>query len=202
MNIRGAIMNRILALNLLKSKVKNKNLIKHCLAVEAIMKEIASDLNKRNFSIDGSSRDYDLEKWGITGLLHDIDYEETVNDPFNHSLVSEKILKEEGYDEEIIYAIKAHNDVHGLPLRSEMDVALFSCDPVSGLIVASALIKPEKSLSLIDADFVLNRYREKSFAKGANRNTILLSEKLGYNLLGFFDISLRAMKKISRELGL
>ena len=195
-------MDRILALDLLKRKVNNINLIKHCLSVEAIMREIAGDLNVRGFSIDGTCRKFDEDKWAVTGLLHDIDYEETANDPLNHSLVSEKILKEEGFDDEIIYAVKAHNDLHGLPLKSEMDIALFSCDPVSGLIVASALIKPEKSLSAIDADFILNRYREKSFAKGANRNTMLFSEKLGYDLLGFFEISLRAMNKISKELGL
>ncbi len=195
-------MDRTQAFDLLKRKIKNKNLIKHCLAVEAIMKEIADDLNTKGFSLDGADRKFDEDVWGVTGLLHDIDYEETADDPLNHSLVSEKILKEEGYDKEIIYAIKVHNDVHGLPLKSEMDIALFSCDPVSGLIVASALIKPQKSLSAIDADFVLNRYKEKSFAKGANRNTMLQSGKLGYDLLEFFEISLKGMNKISKELGL
>ncbi|MDD3521307.1 MAG: HDIG domain-containing protein [Actinomycetota bacterium] len=195
-------MNRSLALDLLKKKLKNKNLIKHCLAVEAIMKEIAQDLNMKGFSIDGTDRKFDEDIWAMAGLLHDIDYEETADDPLNHSLISEKILKEEGYCDEIIYAVKAHNDVHGFPLKSEMDIALFSSDPVSGLIVASALIKQEKSLSAIDAEFVFNRYKEKSFAKGANRNSMLLSERLGYELLEFFEVSLRGMKKISKELGL
>ncbi|HHT79105.1 MAG TPA: HDIG domain-containing protein [Actinobacteria bacterium] len=195
-------MDRNLAFDLLKRKVKNKNLIKHSLAVEAIMKEIAGDLNVKGFSIKGKEGRFDEDVWAITGLLHDIDYEETADDPLNHSLVSAEILKEEGYDDEIIYSIKAHNDVHGIPLKSEMDIALFSCDPVSGLIVASALIKPEKSLFAIDAEFVMNRYKEKSFAKGANRNAMLSSEKLGYSLQEFFEISLKGMLKISRELGL
>lgn len=195
-------MNRDNAISLLKKKIKNKNLIKHCLAVEAIMKEIASDLNYRNFSIDGKTKKFDEEKWAIAGLLHDIDYEETANDPFSHGLIGEKILREEGLDEDIIYAVKAHNDLHRLPLKNEIDIALFSCDPVSGLIVASALIKPQKSLLAIDAEFILNRYKEKSFARGANRNTMKVSEKLGYDLLGFFEISLRGMSKIHKELGL
>ena len=195
-------MDRASAFNLLKKKIKNKNLIKHCLAVEAIMKEIASDLNFRNFSTDGKVRRFDEEKWALAGLLHDIDYEETAGDPFSHGLVGEKILREESLGEDIIYAVKAHNDLHGLPLKNEIDIALFSCDPVSGLIVASALIKPQKSLLAIDANFILNRYKEKSFAKGANRNTMKVSEKLGYDLLKFFEISLRGMTKINKELGL
>lgn len=195
-------MDRESAFNLLKNKIKNKNLIKHSLAVEAIMKEIAADLNYRSFSIDGIAKKFDEEKWAIAGLLHDIDYEETANDPFSHGLIGEKILREEGLDEDIVYAVKAHNDLHRLPLKNEIDIALFSCDPVSGLIVASALIKPEKSLLAIDPEFILNRYKENSFAKGANRNTMKVSEKLGYSLLRFFEISLNGMVKIHKELGL
>jgi putative nucleotidyltransferase with HDIG domain len=195
-------MDRKFSYELLLKYVRNKNLIKHSLAVEAIMKQIARDLNERNFSIDGKAKKYNEEKWAITGLLHDIDYEETADDPLRHSLIGAQILEKEGFEDEIIYAVKAHNDVHGLPLKSEMDIALFSCDPVSGLIVASALIKPEKKLDAIDAEFIFNRYKEKSFAKGANRKTMMVSENLNYELLRFFEISLTGMKEISSELGL
>ena len=197
-------MDREEALNLLKKYVKNKNLIKHSLAVEAIMRELALDLDKKNNAnvnvfLDNSHNE---EKWALAGLVHDIDYEDTADDPLRHSLVAEKILTEYGFDEDIIYAVKVHNEVHGFPLKNDMDIALFASDPISGLIVASALIKPERKLESIDTDFVMKRYKEKSFAKGANRKQMLSCENLGYSLDEFIAISLNAMKKIAQEIGL
>jgi uncharacterized protein len=196
-------MERESALSLINKLIKNKNLIKHCLAVEAIMRDLASDLKKRNCNMSKTGDDiFNEEKWALAGLVHDIDYEDTADDPLRHSLVSEGILRENGFDEDLIYAVKVHNDAHGLPFKSDMDIALFASDPVSGLIVASVLINTDKKINSIDADFVAKRYREKSFARGANRKQILACEKLGYTLEEFLSIALSAMKKIGAQIGL
>ncbi|MGM0368095.1 MAG: HD domain-containing protein [Actinomycetota bacterium] len=189
-------MERAEAKQLLYKNLKTKNLRKHCLAVEAIMGEIAEELNRR----EGGN--HDVESWRIAGLLHDIDYDRTAEDPERHSLIGSEILKDEEVGKDIVYAIKAHNEVHGLPLKSKMDIALYAADPLSGLIVASALISPEKKLDAIDTQFVLNRFGEKSFARGANRDQILACEKLGFSLKEFTAIALKAMKKIGKEIGL
>ncbi len=183
-------MTREEALDLLKKHLKNNNLFKHSLAVEAVMRELAHHLEE------------DQELWGIAGLLHDIDYDETKDDLSRHSLVGAQILEEQGLPEELVYAVKVHNHNHGLPRLSMMDKALYSADPVTGLIVAGALIKKEKSLSAIDVPFLLNRFGEKSFARGANRETILCCEELGLSLEEFLEISLAGMQKISKEMGL
>lgn len=197
-------MNREDAFGLVNKFVKNKNLIKHSLAVEAIMKDLAADLKKKNStkSQDSGINRFDEEKWALAGLVHDIDYEDTADDPLRHSLVAERMLLEYGFDEDIAYAVKVHNDTHGFPFKNDMDIALFASDPVSGLIVASALINSDKKIKSIDADFVMNRYREKSFAKGANRKQMLACEKLGYSLEEFIRIALEAMKKIEAQIGL
>jgi len=197
-------MNREDVLELLNKFVKNKNLIKHSLAVETIMRSIAEDLNRKNKTKtqDSQSEKFDKDKWAIAGLIHDIDYEDTADDPLRHSLVAEKMLLELGFEDDIVYAVKVHNDAHGFPLKSEMDIALFASDPVSGLIVASALINSNKKINSIDTDFVIKRYKEKSFAKGANRKQMLACENLGYTLEEFIGVALNAMKKIAVEIGL
>jgi len=194
-------MDREKAFDLVKKYIKNKNLIKHCLAVEAIMKGIAKELNK----VKSRSKDkklFDEKKWAIAGLVHDIDYESTAKDPEKHSLIGAEILKKNNFGEDIIYAVKAHNSIHNLPLQSKLDIALFTTDPLSGLIVASALIKPEKKIKAINSQFVLNRFKEKSFAKGADRNQILVCERIGLTLKEFTEIALISMQKIDKELGL
>ena len=196
-------MDRENAFSLVNKLIKNKNLIKHSLAVEVIMRDLALDLNKKNSEkADAGCKIFDEEKWALAGLVHDIDYEDTADDPLRHSLVSEVILLENGFDEDVVYAVKVHNDTHGLPFKSEMDIALFASDPVSGLIVASALINTDKKIDSINTDFVVKRYREKSFAKGANRKQMLACEKLGYTLEEFLSVALSAMKKIGAQIGL
>ncbi|MDI6704560.1 MAG: HDIG domain-containing protein [bacterium] len=181
-------MNREEALELMKAKVKNKNLQKHMLATEAVMQELA-----RHFGEDEDT-------WGLTGLLHDIDYDETLDDPSNHGLIGAKILEGRGVEPEIIQAIKAHpGHVERL---SRMDKALYAVDPLTGLIVACALIHPDKRLKSIDTEFVLNRFKEKRFASGADREIIKECENFGLSLQEFIEISLRAMKEISEILGL
>lgn len=174
----------------LKERLTNKNLIKHSLAVEAIMRELAVYFKD------------DIEQWGLAGLLHDIDYDRTADDPSRHSILGAEMLEELGVDEGVIYAVKAHNSYHGIERRRRIDKALYCADPVSGLITAGALILPSKKLEGITVDFFVKRFYEKSFARGANRDQIKSCEELGLSLEQFIEIALNAMKGISKELGL
>lgn len=184
-------MDREQALKEVKKRVKNRNLLKHMYAVEAVMRQLARKL-------DGPE-----EQWALAGLLHDIDYEETAQQPELHSLVGADILADLGVDEEIVWAVKVHNPAHGLERRSPLDRALHIADPLTGLIVAAALIHPEKKLAAIDSQFVLNRFGEKQFARGANREQIALcQEELGLSLEEFISIGLEAMQAIAVDLEL
>ena len=145
----------------------------------------------------------DEEKWGLAGLLHDIDYEKTKGDVSRHSLVGARMLKEMGLAEDICRAVEAHNEAHGIPPRSLMGKSLFAADPLSGLIVAAALVLPSKKLADLGLKSVLKRYTEKSFARGAKREIIgKCREFLGLSLEEFTGIGLGAMKEISPQLGL
>lgn len=183
-------MNRDEALTLLQQHLENANLVKHSLAVEAVMRGLA-----RHF-------EQDEEKWALAGLLHDIDYDRTKDSPEEHSIIGAGILQDNGLPEDVVYAVKVHNHVHGLPRVSLMDKALYCTDPVTGLVTAGALIKKEKSLSAIDVPFLAKRFGEKSFARGANRETIMACSEIGLSLDEFLDLSLQAMQEISGELGL
>jgi putative nucleotidyltransferase with HDIG domain len=173
-----------------QKRIKTKNLFKHILAVEAVMRRIAREMGE------------DEDRWGAAGLLHDIDYEETKDDPERHSIISGKIAEEFGFDSEIVDAVKAHNEFHGFPRETLMAKVLYSADPLTGLIVASALISPQKKLSAIDAGFVINRMKEKSFAKGANRDIIRACSDFGMSLDRFVALGVEAMQGIHKELGL
>lgn len=190
-------MKRQQMLELVRKNIKNKNLVSHCLAVEAIMKSLAEELNRR-----AGISENDVEKWAAAGLMHDIDYGRTAGDPEKHGLLGAQMLKDLGLDDEIIHAVKAHNEVHGLPRESRMDIALYAADPVSGLIVAAALIRPEKKLSALNAGTVLKRFKEKAFARGAGREQMMECKKLGLTLEEFLGISLSAMQKIADKIGL
>lgn len=187
---QGIKLDREQALAELKARVKNVNLIKHSLAVEAIMRKLASLF-----------RD-DVEVWGLAGLLHDIDYEKTASDPSMHSIVAADILEGLWVDKEIIYAVKAHNPHHGIERKRKLDKALFCADPVSGLITASALIMPSKKVADVTVDFVLKKMSEKSFARGANREQISSCSELGLSPEDFIGIALNAMQEISDQLEL
>jgi len=111
-------------------------------------------------------------------------------------------LKDDNLPEDVIEAIKAHNEIHQLPRETLLAKALYAVDPLTGLIVAAALIHPEKKLAPLDVNFILNRFKEKSFARGANREQIKTCEEFGLSLEEFINIGLEAMKSISDELGL
>ena len=183
-------MEREEALVNLKENLKNENLVKHCIAVEAGMEELAEYF------------DEDIEEWSLAGLLHDIDYESTQDNPERHSLVGAEILEDLGLSEEIVYAVKVHNEIHGLPRKSKMDKALYSVDPLTGLIVAATLIHPDKKLEAVDVEFVMNRFDETSFARGANREQIRACNELGLELEEFIELVLKGMQSKSDELGL
>ncbi len=184
-------MERDKALNLLEENLFNKNLIKHCLAVEAIMRALAQKFEQ------------DIGEWGLAGLLHDIDYEKTKDDPEKHSLLGAQMLEEMGLSQEICEAVKTHNEMHGIAPYSLMAKALFVCDPMSGLVVASTLVLLSKKIDDLTAENILNRFKEKSFARGANREIIgKCQELLGLSLEEFAGICLKAMQGISNNLGL
>ena len=181
-------MNRSDALTLLKSHLQNKNLVKHCLAVEACMKAAAARLG------------HDPDPWGLAGLLHDLDYEITEKNPDLHTSETVKVLEGLAMDPAIIHAVQAH--AGKVPCESPMDWAIFSVDPLTGLIIAAALMHPEKKLKAIDVEFVKRRYKEKSFARGARREEIEQCRHLGLELDEFLGLSLAAMQGIDAELGL
>lgn len=180
-------MEREEALRILSEKISNKNLLKHMLAVEAIMRKLAEYFGENK------------EKWGLVGLLHDLDYEETLKEFDKHGLITEEILKDK-VDEEIIRAIRAHTGL--IERNSKLEKAIYCADPVSGFIVAATLVLPSKKLSDLKVDNLLNRFKEKHFAKGASRTQMEACSELGLSLEDFLKISLDAMQEISKDLGL
>ncbi len=184
-------MKREEALVFLEQNLENKNLIKHSLAVEASMRKLAVHLGQ------------DSEEWGLAGLLHDIDYEQTKDEPEKHSLIGAEMVLKAGVSSEVAEAIKTHNEMHGLLPESLMARALYCLDPLTGLIIASALVLPSKKLSDLTVDSVLKRFQEKAFARGADREIIgKCQEYLELDLEQFVAITLAAMQEISDELGL
>ena len=181
-------MNREDALSLLTQHPKNKNLVKHCLAVEACMKALAVRLGR------------DPAPWGLAGILHDLDYELTEKSPELHTTETVKVLREKGIDEAVVHAVQAH--AGKVPCQSPMDWAIFSVDPLTGLIIAATLMHPDKKLGSIDLEFVKRRYKEKSFARGARREEIEECRNLGLDLDEFLSIAIAAMQGIDRDLGL
>jgi len=180
------------ALKLVEKYVSDINMKKHLLAAESVMRALAKRFGE------------DEDKWGLTGLLHDVDYLETKSDFRRHGYRSVEIIKNEGYDlpEDMARAIIAHACHPELLPQTLLDKALYAVDPLTGLIVAAALIHPTKKLSSIDTSFILKRFKEKRFAAGANREQIKSCESFGITLEEFIDIGFKAMLNISKELGL
>ena len=183
-------MEREEALTLVKQEVKTKNLIKHMLAVEVVMRRLALELGQ------------DEELWALAGLLHDLDYDKTVDQPEQHGLLGAQILEQKGLPAELVHAVKAHNEMLGVERQTLLDKALYAADPITGLLVAAALVHPQKKLAAIDPEFVMNRFKEKSFARGANRGQIETCSELDLSLDQFIALSLEAMQSIAAELGL
>lgn len=181
-------MQREYAFDLVKKNLSNSNLVKHCLAVEACMRELAGYFSE------------DEEEWGLAGLLHDLDYEVTSEDSYNHGLITAEMLKNEDVSDEVVHAIKAHNKK--VELVSKMDKALYAIDPTSGFITAVALMHPSKSLDEANPKRMKKRFKEKSFAKGADREQMRTCENLGLDLDDFLELCLKAMTGIKTVLEL
>ena len=177
-------------LDSVKANVENENLIKHMLATEAVMRALARRLGE------------DEEEWGLTGLLHDIDVELTEGDMSQHSKLGADLARELGASEAMSHAILSHNEAHGAPRETKLDKALFCADPLTGLITAGALVRPDKKLAGLEGKSVRKRFKEKSFAAGANREQIALCSELGLELDEFIELGLEAMKGIAPSLGL
>jgi len=183
-------MTREEALGSVRASVENANLVKHMLATEVVMRALARRLGE------------DEEAWGLTGLLHDIDVELTDGEMTQHSMLGSDLARELGASEEMVHAILAHNQGHGIALETRLDKALFCADPLTGLITAAALVRPNKKLAGVEARSVQKRFKEKSFAAGADRGQIAGCLELGIELDEFLQIGLSAMKGIAKDLGL
>ncbi|MBN1365995.1 MAG: HDIG domain-containing protein [Syntrophaceae bacterium] len=183
-------MDRETALKAIKENVKNENLIKHMFATEAIMRALARQLNE------------DEDEWGLAGLLHDIDIELTNADLSIHSKPGAQMAKEMGASETVCHAILVHNKAHGEPCVSLMDKALFCTDPLTGLITAAALVRPDKKLAGVEAKSVRKRFKEERFAAGANREQISKCSEIGLELDEFIALGLDTMKSVAKDLGL
>jgi len=178
------------ALDSIEANVENKNTVKHMLATEAIMRALAKRLGENE------------EEWGLTGLLHDIDMELTEGDMSTHSKLGADLVREMGASEAMAHAILCHNEAHGIPRESKLDKALFCADPLTGLVIAAALVRPDKKLASVEAKSVRKKFKEKSFAAGASREQIAQCAELGIELDEFIELGLKAMKGIASDLGL
>lgn len=180
-------MDRNRALEIIKTKVSDDRMVKHSFAVAACMEALADRFNE------------DKEKWELAGLFHDIDYEETIDKPYEHGMKGAEYLESFGVSPDILYAIKVH--AGNAEPESNMDIALLASDAVSGLIVASALVNKE-GIEGVDTDFILKRFKEKRFAAGANRESIKKCEEIGLKLDEFISICIKGMKNAADVLGL
>ena len=183
-------MNRQEALKQVKANIENQNLVKHMLATEAIMKALARRLGE------------DEDKWGITGLLHDIDMELCGGDMSTHSKLASDVVREKGLEEEISNAVLRHKEYHGIAPATSLDRGLFCADALTGLITTTALVRPDKKIDSVELKSLKKKYREKGFAAGVDRAQIETCADLGLELDEFLDLGLNAMKNISEDLGL
>ncbi len=180
------------AYTLMTSHVKNENLQKHMLSVEVAMRFYARKYGE------------DEELWAMTGLLHDCDYEE-YPDLNEHTQVAAGWLREEGYDERIIYAILAHNDLNQAthPRNNLLSHALFACDEITGMVTATALVRPDKSILGLQVSSVRKKMKTKGFAAGVNREDLVHgAEELGVDLNEHIAFVIEAMSSIADTLGL
>ena len=182
------MISRKEALDLVKEHVSNRNLIKHMIATEGVMHRLA-----RHFGEDE-------DKWGITGLLHDLDYDYTADDFPRHGYMTAEMLSEYDVPEDCLQAIRVHPG--HIPAETLFEKALYAGDPITGLIVAAALMHPKKKIAALDVDFLERRFKEKRFAAGASREQISSCADMGIELQDFFRLSLEGMNEMSKELGL
>jgi uncharacterized protein len=183
-------IDRAAVLAEVEARVANENLRRHMLATEAIMRALAVRF------------DEDPDVWGLAGLGHDLDSEETEDDFTRHGAVASARLRELGLPEEAAHAVAAHNPDTGVAASGRLDVALVAADQLSGLITAAALVRPDKDLAGVKVKSVRKRYREGAFARGVDRASIARCQELDLELDDFFALGLDAMQGIAPDLGL
>ena len=185
------MITRERAVELLEKYIDDPRMRNHCYASEAVLRAIAERLGE------------DPDRWGIAGLLHDLDVEVTGADPKKHALVTGELLAGEDVDEEMIEAIRRHNEMAtGLPRTTTFQHALSAGETITGLITATALVYPDKKLASVKPKSVVKRMKEKAFAASVDREKIRECEKIGIPLPEFATLSVEAMRKISDRLGL
>jgi putative nucleotidyltransferase with HDIG domain len=182
-------LNREEILDSIHGNVQDRNMIKHMLATESIMRALARKLGE------------DEEEWGITGLIHDIDVELVEGDMSSHGRLGSDLARELGANGTMAHAILCHNEAHDVPRETKLDKALFCADPLSGLITAAALVRPDK-LGGLTSKSVMKRFHERSFAAGVDREQVAQCQKIGLELEEFMSLGIEAMKGIASELGL
>ena len=181
-------MDRATAYKLVCEKITQDNLIKHIISVEAVMRSLAVHFGE------------DSERWGLVGLLHDLDYMETVSTPERHTFLTRDWLTVyPEIDSDIIHAIQSHAE--HVACQSRMDWAVYATDPTTGLITAAALMHPSKKLSLLEVKSILKRFKDKRFAVGARRDAIAKCDQLGLTLEEFLALALDGMRSTADELG-
>jgi len=176
------------AYRIVLKRIGDNNLLKHVLAVEATMRHLAEHLKE------------DVDYWGLTGLIHDLDYNETKDDEPRHGYVTTELLAEYGLPDDMIHAVHAHPG--HIPCETKLDWALYTIDPTTGFLVACALMHPSKKLAALDAEFILRRFEEKRFAAGARRSNMIDSSNLELELSQFLMLVREGMMKIADRLEL
>lgn len=185
------LLPREQALELLRTYVKSERMIAHSLASEAVLRALADHLGR------------DADKWSQAGLLHDLDVEVTNADPYTHALETARILTEMGVDEDVVDAIRMHNeDATGMERTIEFQHALAAGETITGLITATAYVYPDRKVASVKPKSVTKRMKEKAFAASVKRENIMECEKIGIPLDKFAEIALLAMAGIAEEIGL
>ena len=185
------LLNRDAAFVLLQNYVKNENMIKHCLASEAVMRALAAKFGEN------------VEEWGLAGLLHDIDVEVTNADLSVHGTKAGDLLRPVGIPEHVIEAIRMHNEFSAKARRTEkFHKALAAGESITGLVTATTLVYPDKKLASVKPSSVVKRMKEKAFAASVNREIIRECEQIGVPLPEFAELAVVAMRGISDKLGL
>lgn len=184
------MISREIAVKLLNDNIKSINMLRHCLASEVVMRALALKMNA------------DPDEWGLAGLLHDIDVEITNADPYKHGLFAAGML--DGLlSPEAVDAIVMHNEVAtGKERTTVFQHALAAGETITGLIMATALVYPDKKLASVKVKSITKRMKEKAFAASVKRENILECEQIGIPLTDFAEMALTAMQEISDELGL
>ncbi len=183
------MISREEAHGLVTQRIPQPNLVAHCVAAEIIMEALARHLGLP---------DADVERWALTGLLHDLDYATTADDPSVHG--KNTVAELDGQiDDEMIHAILAHA-CHA-PRESRLDHALWCADPTTGFIVAAALVRPDKDISQVQLKSLKKRWKESAFARGANREQMAAHEMLGIERDEYLSLSLAALQARASEIG-